>query len=128
MRISGAVSVIVCAVFLVAFSTGPLLHSLIPHAHTGHTHTHAGAGQSESESPVWSSLHAALRHEDKNVFFAILFLITVVASFVTRLDASRLSSVGVSSRIHERWRNRKPIDAITGEWLSNGISPYRRFA
>ncbi len=124
-------SAIVCVAFLIAFSTGPLLHSLIPHAHGAHAHMHTHPGESgsgESESPVWASLHSALRHEDKKVFFAILFVILVSALSVTRLDVVRLSLAAQSRGTRIQWRNRKPIDALTGEWLSNGISPYRRFA
>lgn len=133
MKLSGALSAMLCAALLVAFSTGPLLHSAIPHTHHAHahaTHTHPGeADRSESESVVWTSLHSALRHEDKKVLLAILLLIeTATFFFVTRVNSAQLSRATPANRAYVQWHKRKPLDAVVGDWLSNGISPYRRFA
>jgi hypothetical protein len=62
------------------------------------------------------------------MFFALMLLIDATAHFATRIDTVRLSLVTQEYRTYLEWDNRKPTDVMTGEWLSNGISPYRRFA
>jgi len=122
MRISATIAVIVCIAFVATITAGPLLHSIILHSH-GHSHSHGG------ESSVWQSLHAALRHEDKKIFAAVLAMLLFGAFSFFRINVALfVLACNVLQRMRLNNRLLRIFDPATGDYLSQGISPYRRFA
>lgn len=138
-RVSDSLAnVVLASLILVALVCAPLLHSVLPHAHashaathatSAHTHTHShtpATNEAPEESPIWTSLHSALRHEDKKVLLdTVLVLSLFIFSVLTfRFFIPVFSYTEQCLRI-QRSRPRIPSE---GEWLMSGISPYRRFA
>lgn len=97
---------------LVAFAVGVTLllgaplHTLIPHEHS-----HAAGGEA-----IWSSLHSALRHEDKQ-FAATSAIVFLIAVKLLADLAFRYASLDL-----------RVFDPDRGSLLRRGIHLYRRFS
>lgn len=110
----------------------PILHNVIPHSHGGgpvqdgiYTHDDVDHGhQDQKESAVWSSLHSALRHEDKKLLLVAISVVFACASVVVGtgiLRDVRIRTILAQSRLLAA------IDPQRGRLLHRGISSYRRF-
>lgn len=134
MRVSGVVALLRHASVLVttsavlfAFTFSGFLHNVIEHDHAprdGHAHEHSYGPKHQNEEPVsaiWQSLHAAVRHEEKQTL--VLLGEAIIASIVILILAGArvirpLYLLEVATRPH----------FMVGRWLVTGIAPYRRFA
>lgn len=120
VKMSSVAVGVVCIAFLAAMTLNPILHSFIPHTH--HDGNHEG-----TESPVWTSLHAALRHEDKKILLFLLALLSIGTLQVFRFCVQETASL-VTAVSDVRARIIRAQSFLAGRWLIRGISPYRRFA
>jgi hypothetical protein len=95
---------------LVAFVGGPLLHNAVPHSH--------GSAHRGPASAIWSDLHGALRHEDKQLLATVEILL---ATFLALLAVLRIPHIRlVHARSYADTRARE-----TG--LHRGRERYRAF-
>ena len=102
------------AVLLIAFSGAPSLHAFIPHSH-GDDHHHTQSG----ESAIWTSLHGAVRHEDKKIL-AHVDVDTVTLALIA-LASLAGAFAGHSLSVRTEWH------PLRGRYLTRGLAPYRRF-
>ena len=106
MKFAQSAAVMIGAILAFSLISGGLMHALIPHDHGGHHHV----GETSS---IWSSLHAALRHEDKQTL-PIFNMLTVVALILVVRQLSLRREIDTH------------VDSLM-EFLRRGIVPYRRF-
>ena len=105
MSHSRILSVSFGVILALSFILGAPAHAIIPHEHSDHHHA--------GESIVWQSLHAALRHEDKNALpvFDLLAIVGVVY---------------IARRLLREAGDIRFVDSITNA-LRRGILPHRKF-
>ncbi len=118
-------TVILALVIISALVFGGVMHSIIPHNHSAHI-THE-SGESDKESPVWVSLHSALRHEDKKLLFVLLILLSFALAQVVRIRAAHFPPLYRGCAYASMAFTLRPLHFSTGRWITRGISPYRRF-
>ncbi len=97
--------VVIAFALVLALVLGNPAHALIPHEHGDH--------HGAKESPVWQSLHAALRHEDKQAL-PVFSILVVLARLLT------------PSRVVARLAVETMTDSLF-EYLRRGIVPHRKF-
>ena len=123
----------IAVLVLIAFTTAPILHDVIPHTHGElvHTHTpipdgvypdthqHDPSQPDHDENPIWASLHSAAHHEKKKV----LDIISMPAS---GMEISIAASI-LWSFVFYILLASLLFDPFRGRYLHRGIAPYRRF-
>jgi|GEM_PF-5716182 len=128
---SGKLAIAILVV--IAFTTAPTLHGVIPHTHEEPIRTHTpipdgvytdshGHAQNQSdrtENPIWTSLHSALHHEKKKVLDSLSVSVSQTAISVT---ASLLSSFVFYMLLTLLF-----FDTLRARYLHRGIAAYRRF-
>jgi hypothetical protein len=111
VRILGPIA---CACIIALLFSG-LLHSLIPHHHSGAADNHGD----DQDSAIWTSLHSAIQHEQKKslaVVDALMFSIIWVISVVIAETATRVVPAEIVA-----------CDPCAGAILRRGILPHRTF-
>ena len=104
------------ALLMATVSGGDIIHAAVPHHH-GDDH----AGQ---ESAVWTSLHSALRHEQKKFLLVLTALLSI---FLVVFASVRLLVVPVMRKVRMRFASARARDPVLGAALRTGILPHRRF-
>lgn len=100
--------------FVLAFglASGVLIHAAFPHEHG-----EVGKGV----SPIWQTLHMALRHEDKKTFFVL-----ADASAFPLAETNAGITTGLVLIALILYVRQRPFDAMLDP-LRRGIVPYRKF-
>ena len=115
---SARLAVFLAIAVIGALMFGGVLHSVIPHTH-GYAEDDHQHEQNE-ESALWTSLHSALRHEDKKSLLLVIAMLNTGLFAILVIAQVPQSAISVlqNARIH---------DPLFGEYLTRGIAKYRRF-
>ncbi|MBP9757215.1 MAG: hypothetical protein KBD06_01305 [Candidatus Pacebacteria bacterium] len=106
-RATTFIAPVLAGMIMSALLLGGPAHALISHSH-GDSHDHG------TESSIWQSLHASLRHEEKQVLpvFNMLVVIALVL-IVRRVIVARTADTHVDSLM---------------DHVRRGVAPYRTFS
>lgn len=113
---TSSITILTACMVMFALLFGGTLHSVIPHTHGSSDHSH----EEKTESASWTSLHSALRHEEKQLLQMLLALVwaaTLGAAYVAvQSGLIALFPIPVHAANYQR-----------GDYLRRGIARYRKF-
>jgi hypothetical protein len=115
---SRAMAIVLTFVLTITICFGGFLHAAIPH-NDGDNHGQSGA------SPVWESLHSAIKHEDKkSIAPSAEFLVLLVLVLLLGQRQRAFTRVRLQMRHRHVLRG---MDPVSGLILRRGIAAYRAF-